>query len=110
TGNSQDPGKVFKGKKMAGQMGAERVTVQNLSVVRTDADEGLILVKGSVPGHTGAWVAVSDAVKMPRPENAPFPAGTRRSDVLELDEVSVEEPPIENASTDGAEDNDERKE
>ncbi len=110
TGNSQDPGKVFKGKKMAGQMGAERVTVQNLSVVRTDADEGLILVKGSVPGHTGALVAVSDAVKMPRPENAPFPAGTRRSDVLELDEVSVEEPPIENASTDGAEDNDERKE
>ena len=110
TGNSQDPGKVFKGKKMAGQMGSERVTVQNLSVVRTDADEGLILVKGSVPGHTGAWVAVSDAVKMPRPENAPFPAGTRRSDVLELDEVSVEEPPIENASTDGAEDNDERKE
>ncbi|MEC7463334.1 MAG: 50S ribosomal protein L3 [Pseudomonadota bacterium] len=110
TGNSQDPGKVFKGKKMAGQMGAERVTVQNLSVVRTDAEEGLILVKGSVPGHTGAWVAVSDAVKMPRPENAPFPAGTRRSDVLELDEVSVEEPPIENASTDGAEDNDERKE
>ena len=110
TGQRQDPGKVFKGKKMAGQMGAERVTVQNLSVVRTDADEGLILVKGSVPGHTGAWVAVSDAVKMPRPENAPFPAGTRRSDVLELDEVSVEEPPIENASTDGAEDNDERKE
>lgn len=95
---------------MAGQMGAERVTVQNLSIVRTDADEGLILVKGSVPGHTGAWVAVSDAVKMPRPENAPFPAGTRRSDVLKVDEVSVEEPPIENASTDGSEDNDERKE
>ena len=64
TGNSQDPGKVFKGGKMAGQMGAERVTVQNLSIIRTDADEGLILVKGSVPGHTGAWVAVSDAVKM----------------------------------------------
>ena len=110
TGNSQDPGKVFKGKKMAGQMGAGRVTVQNLLIVRTDADEGLILVKGSVPGHTGAWVAVSDAVKMPRPENAPFPAGTRCSDVLEVDEVSMEEPPIENAPTDGAEDNDERKE
>ena len=62
TGNSQDPGKVFKGKKMAGQMGAERVTVQNLSVVRTDAEEVLILVKGSVPCHTGSWVAVSDAV------------------------------------------------
>ena len=55
TGNSQDPGKVFKGKKMAGHMGAERVTVQNLSVVRTDPDQGLIMVKGNVPGQPGVF-------------------------------------------------------
>ncbi len=77
TGNAQDPGKVFKGKKMAGHMGAERVTVQNLKVVRTDADNGLILVRGAVPGHKGSWVQVSDAVKRPAPEGVPFPAGLR---------------------------------
>jgi len=77
TGNSQDPGKVFKGKKMAGHMGAERVTVQNLSVVRTDAEEGIILVSGSVPGHKGAWVEISDAVKSAIPENAPIPGSIR---------------------------------
>ena len=74
TGNSQDPGKVFKGKKMAGHMGAERVTVQNLEVVSTDTDEGLILVRGAVPGSKGGWVMVRDAVKHPRPDDAPYPA------------------------------------
>ncbi|MEE2996950.1 MAG: 50S ribosomal protein L3, partial [Pseudomonadota bacterium] len=68
---------VFKGKKMAGHMGAERVTVQNLAIVRTDVDQGLILVSGSVPGHKGAWVEISDSVKAERPEDAPFPAGLR---------------------------------
>ena len=63
TGQCQDPGKVFKGKKMAGHYGVERVTVQNLEVVRTDAERGLILVKGSIPGHDGAYVEVRDAVK-----------------------------------------------
>jgi large subunit ribosomal protein L3 len=77
TGNAQDPGKVFKGKKMAGHMGAERVTVQNLTVVRTDAENGLILVRGAVPGHKGTWLRVSDAVKRPAPEGVPFPAGLR---------------------------------
>ena len=77
TGNSQDPGKVFKGKKMAGHMGAERVTIQNLSIVRTEPEKGLILVSGSVPGHKGAWLAVSDAIKGAVPDNAPFPAGLR---------------------------------
>ncbi len=71
TGQCQDPGKVFKGKKMAGHYGQERRTVQNLEVVRTDADRGLILVRGAVPGHDGAWVEVRDAVKLARPEDAP---------------------------------------
>ncbi len=77
TGNAQDPGKVFKGKKMAGHLGNRRVTVQNLRVIRTDAERGLILVKGNVPGHVGTWVEIRDAVKRPLPEEAPFPAGLR---------------------------------
>jgi large subunit ribosomal protein L3 len=63
TGQCQDPGKVFKGKKMAGQLGNERVTVQNLQVVKTDTDRGLIMVKGAVPGAKGGWVMLRDAVK-----------------------------------------------
>ncbi|MEO0862589.1 MAG: 50S ribosomal protein L3 [Pseudomonadota bacterium] len=74
TGQCQDPGKVFKGKKMAGHMGAARVTTQNLQVVRTDTDRGLIMVKGAVPGSKGGWVTVKDAVKKPFPENAILPA------------------------------------
>jgi len=75
TGNSQDPGRVWKGKKMAGHMGDERVTTQNLEVVSTDADRGLILVRGAVPGSKGGWVLISDATKKARPDEAPFPAG-----------------------------------
>ena len=74
TGQCQDPGKVFKGKKMAGHMGAERVTTLNLEVVSTDDDRGLILVKGAVPGSKGGWVLVRDAVKKVSPEGLPFPA------------------------------------
>ncbi|MBV0891255.1 50S ribosomal protein L3 [Paracoccus sp. Z118] len=77
TGQCQDPGKVFKGKKMAGHMGAVRVTTQNLQVVRTDSDRGLIMVKGSVPGSKGGWVTIKDAVKKPAPENVIYPAGLR---------------------------------
>ena len=77
TGQRQDPGKVFKGKKMAGHMGDEQVTTQNLTVVSTDADRGLILVKGSVPGHEGSWVLVRDAVKRKLPDGVPFPAGIK---------------------------------
>lgn len=77
TGNAQDPGKVFKGKKMAGHMGADRVTVQNLPVVRTDLEEGLILVRGAVPGHAGGWVEILDSVKRAAPEGVPFPAALR---------------------------------
>jgi large subunit ribosomal protein L3 len=74
TGQRQDPGKVFKGKKMAGHYGVERVTTQNLEVVRVDADRGLILVKGAVPGAEGSWVEVRDAVKRALPDSAPKPA------------------------------------
>lgn len=71
TGMNQDPGRVFKNKKMAGHYGVERVTTQNLEVVRTDVDRGLILVKGSVPGHDGSYVEVRDAVKKALPAEAP---------------------------------------
>ena len=75
TGNRQDPGRVFKNKKMAGHMGARNRTQQNLEVVRTDAVRGLIFVKGSVPGSKGGWLTISDAVKVPRNESVPYPAG-----------------------------------
>ena len=77
TGQCQDPGKVFKGKKMAGHMGAVRVTTQNLEVVKTDSARGLIMVKGAVPGSKGGWVTVKDAVKKPFPENAILPAALK---------------------------------
>ncbi len=89
TGQRQDPGKVFKNKKMAGHMGDRQRTQQNLEVVRTDPIRGLLFIKGSVPGHKGSWVAVSDAVKLPQPEGAPYPAGILEK--LKQDEVQVPE-------------------
>ena len=80
TGNRQDPGRVFKNKKMAGHMGDRQRTQQNLEVVRTDATRGLIFVRGSVPGSKGTWLLVKDAVKVPRPDNAPYPAGLRENE------------------------------
>ena len=80
TGQCQDPGKVFKGKKMAGHMGSARVTTQNLQVVKTDADRGVIMVKGAVPGSKGGWVTIKDAVKKPTPENVMYPAGLKSMD------------------------------
>jgi large subunit ribosomal protein L3 len=77
TGNRQDPGRVFKNKKMAGHMGQTRVTTQNLTVVRTDPDRGLIMIKGAVPGSKGSWCLVRDAVKVALPANAPRPAAVR---------------------------------
>jgi large subunit ribosomal protein L3 len=79
TGQRQDPGKVFKGKKMAGHMGARTVTTQNLTVVRVDPVRDLILVKGAVPGAEGAWVYVRDSVKEKRPDGAPYPAGLKQA-------------------------------
>lgn len=80
TGGRQDPGKTFKNKRMPGHMGDVRVTVQNLEVVRTDADRGLIMVKGAVPGSKGGWVTVRDAVKKAAPEGAPVPAGVKSAE------------------------------
>lgn len=74
TGQCQDPGKVFKGKKMAGHLGAERVTVQSLEVVRVDAERGLVLVKGAVPGSAQGWVEIRDAVKGVGAQDLPYPA------------------------------------
>ena len=74
TGNRQDPGKTFKNKKMPGHLGSERVTTQNLEVAAVDADKGLIMIKGAVPGSKGAYVLVIDAVKKARHKDAPYPA------------------------------------
>ena len=88
TGQRQDPGRVFKNKKMAGHMGAKNRTQQNLEIVRTDLERGLLFVKGSVPGHKGGWLLVKDSVKIPRPEGAPYPAGIRAiADTIEHEEA-----------------------
>ena len=92
TGNRQDPGRVFKNKKMAGHMGARNRTQQNLEIVRTDPIRGLLFVKGSVPGHKGSWLTVSDAIKLPRHENAPYPAGLIDTKA-KIDEVRSCPPP-----------------
>jgi len=97
TGNSQDPGKVFKGKKMAGHMGDRRVTGQSLEIVSTDEERGLILVKGAVPGSKGGWVLIRDAVKRPAPDGLPFPAA------LIAGAAASEEAPAEAAAEGGAE-------
>jgi len=79
TGQCQDPGKVFKGKKMAGHMGDVSVTTQNLRVVKTDVDRGLIMIRGAVPGSKGGWVLLRDAVKRALPDGAPVPGAFRKS-------------------------------
>jgi large subunit ribosomal protein L3 len=93
TGNRQDPGRTFPGKKMAGHLGAEQVTTLNLKVVQVDAGQGLIMVKGSVPGSAGGWVLVRDAIKQPVPKDVPFPAAVVRADA----EAAAEAP----AATEG---------
>ena len=98
TGQNQDPGKVFKGKKMAGHMGAKHRTQQNLEVVRTDAARGLIFVRGSVPGSKGGWLLVKDAVKVAPPEGLPFPGAMRRN----ADETATEDAPAGMIEADAA--------
>jgi large subunit ribosomal protein L3 len=83
TGQRQDPGKTFKGKKMAGHMGDVRVTTQNLKIVSVDADRGLILVRGAVPGAAGGYVLVQDAKKRAAPKDLPFPAALRTATAAE---------------------------
>jgi large subunit ribosomal protein L3 len=74
TGNRQDPGKTFKNKKMAGHLGVERVTTQNVVVAAVDAEKGLLMIRGAVPGAKGSYVRITDAVKKKRPADAPYPA------------------------------------
>ena len=88
TGNSQDPGKVWKGKKMAGQLGNKTVSMQNLEVVSIDEERGLLLVKGSVPGSVGGWVSITDAKKKVLPPHAPYPFGSKK---IKKDEITKEE-------------------
>ena len=92
TGNSQDPGRVFKGKKMAGHMGDRQRTVQNLQVVAADEDRGLIFIKGGLPGSKGSWISLKDAVKKAVPNDVPYPAGLKDT-LLSSDnkDVKIEE-------------------
>ncbi len=99
TGQRQDPGKVFKGKKMAGHLGQERVTTQNLKVVRTDIERGLILVEGAVPGSKGSWVYVNDAVKKALPKDAPRPGKFRTADNSNSDTAKHDAKPIDQAAS-----------
>ncbi len=94
TGQRQDPGKVFKNKKMAGHLGVENVTTQNLQIVRTIPEDGLILVRGAVPGNDGTWVFVKDAAKRPLPKGAPKPAALKVAAAAPA-EASVEAPAAE---------------
>ncbi len=99
TGQCQDPGKVFKGKKMAGHMGDRRNTMQNLEIVSTDSERGLILVKGAVPGSKGGYVFVTDAVKRTPTQELPFPAalisGDAPAEKTASEEATAEETPVE---------------
>ena len=98
TGNRQDPGRTFPGKKMAGHYGVETVTTQNLTVVRVDAERGLILVKGAVPGAEGGYVKIRDAIKAKAPEGLPTPGAFRKAGqptAAEAPQESVAETPAE---------------
>ncbi len=101
TGQCQDPGKVFKGKKMAGQMGNVRRTQQNLTVVDVDVDRGLVLVQGAVPGAKGGFVLLRDAVKRALPEDVPFPAGLKEGAAPVAEEP--QDAPVEERSAEEAE-------
>lgn len=101
TGQRQDPGRVFKGKKMAGHLGCEQVTTQNLKIFSTDVEKGLIFVRGNVPGNEGTYVVIKDAIKKARPESAPYPAslvmnkvanGSAPQEAEEVKSVEVETP------------------
>lgn len=102
TGNRQDPGRVWKNKKMAGHLGVETITTQNLKIVAVDAEDGLILIQGSVPGTKGAWIAVTDAVKKPLPKEVPMPAGLKKAGKQEQ-QAAAEAPAAEAAAEPKAE-------
>ena len=92
TGQRQDPGRVFKGKKMAGHMGTVRVTTQNLQVVSVDDENGVILVKGAIPGAENGFVLISDAVKKGSHPKAPFPAGLRKTAEAQVEAPAADAP------------------
>ncbi len=107
TGQCQDPGRVFKGKKMAGHMGDCNVTIQNLRVVKTDPERGLIMIKGAVPGAKGGWVTLKDAVKKKLPDNIPYPTSSEQEIISEQSNVgvsdkseNVKDENVESSSTD----------
>jgi len=108
TGQCQDPGKVFKGKKMAGHMGAVRNTTQNIEVVSVDDEDGVILLCGAVPGPKNGWVLISDAIKAKLPEDAPFPAGlvgavsASDADEAPAEETAADNAPVAEAADDAA--------
>jgi large subunit ribosomal protein L3 len=97
TGQRQDPGKVFKNKKMVGHMGDRQRTQQNLEVVSTDVERGLIFLKGSVPGAKGGWLMIKDAVKVDRPANVPYPASIKTLGEAVAEEVVAAEAAVEEA-------------
>ena len=99
TGQCQDPGRVFKGKKMAGHYGDDRKTQQNLEIVSTNADEGIILVKGAVPGAKNGWVLVNDAVKKERHADAPYPGSVKASPAPEVAESPAVETPADDTAS-----------
>jgi large subunit ribosomal protein L3 len=105
TGNRQDPGKTFKNKKMGGHLGVETVTTQNLTVFRIDAERGLIMIKGAVPGSEGSYVRVSDAIKKGVHADAPKPGGFRKAgaETAAPAETPAEEAPAAEAANEGAE-------
>jgi large subunit ribosomal protein L3 len=90
TGGRQDPGKTFKNKKMHGHYGTDRVTTQNLEVAKVDAERGLIMVKGAVPGHKGGWVMVRDAVKRPLPKDATSPGSVKKPESANVSAAPAE--------------------
>jgi large subunit ribosomal protein L3 len=96
TGQRQDPGKVFKGKKMAGHLGVETVTTLNLTVARIDAERGLVFIRGAVPGAEGSYVKIRDAVKKAAPAGLPFPAGLKKAASAAV-EAAPEAPAAEGA-------------
>lgn len=87
TGGRQDPGKTFKNKKMPGQLGNEQVTIQNLKVLRTDGDRGLILIKGAIPGAKGSWLRIRDSVKKALPKDVPYPGLLRKKDAASVEQL-----------------------
>lgn len=106
TGQNQDPGKVFKNKKMAGHMGSTTVTKQNLKVFATDVENGLLIIEGSVPGSAGGYVFVTDAMKKKRPDGLPMPAALLNKNVEKLvEQIQISEENAQEVTTENTDEN-----